>query len=177
MCLLELSLQYEVLIPSSIHQEEVEAQAATLFAGLEDVWPSSDCEMEFKEFWCLLLFGVCDGQSRLPSFEVCSSLQTRTCFDLIQFASTAPEFSTIILNCNNFRLGRLPPCTQCFRVLFCLYVILSCTCKQEIKAERQILTCHAVMASSMTRVHCCASRSVGSGVLFLRMYTLPILFC
>ena len=101
----------EVLIPSSTHQELVESQATTLFTNLQEVWPSHDCETEFREFWCLLLFGMCDGQNRLPSFELCSSLQTQTCFDLIQIASTVPELSTIILNCNNFRLGQPPPCS------------------------------------------------------------------
>ena len=55
----------EVLIPSSTHQELVESQAATLFTNLQEVWPSHDCETEFREFWCLLLFGMCDGQNRL----------------------------------------------------------------------------------------------------------------
>ncbi|CAI8010920.1 hypothetical protein GBAR_LOCUS7122, partial [Geodia barretti] len=101
---------------SSTHQELVESQAATLFTNLQEVWPSHDCETEFREFWCLLLFGMCDGQNRLPSFELCSSLQTQTCFDLIQIASTVPELSTIILNCNNFRLGQPPPCRNETRV-------------------------------------------------------------
>ena len=103
----------DVFISSSINQELVESQAASLFDGLQQVWPSHKCEMEFREFWCLLFFGVCDGQNRLPSFDLCSSLQTGACYDLIQFATSVPDFSTIILNCNNFRLGQPPPCSEC----------------------------------------------------------------
>ena len=76
--------------------------------------PSQDCEKEFREFWCLLLFGVCDdsGRTRLPSFELCDSLQTETCYNLIQFAASVPEFSVVVQNCNNFRIGDPPPCSK-----------------------------------------------------------------
>ena len=102
----------EILIPSDVNQELGESRAEQLFAGLQLVGPSEDCQREFRSFWCLLLFGgLCDGsgQMRLPSYELCNTLQTDTCSDLIQLAATVPEYAVIILNCNNFRLG-VPPC-------------------------------------------------------------------
>ena len=106
----------EVLIPSTTDQEQRESQATLLFTGLELVTPrpSQYCNKEFRSFWCLLLFGVCDGNgiSRFPSFEQCHSLQTDTCSEVIEFASNVPEFPMVIQNCNNFRLGNPPPCGE-----------------------------------------------------------------
>ena len=104
----------EVFIPSAVDQELAESQADMLFAGLELVGTGPECETEFRSFWCLLLFGVCDGngKSRLPSFKLCHTLQTITCFDLIQFAASVPEFSVIVQNCNNFRFGQPPTCRE-----------------------------------------------------------------
>lgn len=109
--------QYDVLIPSDIDQKLAESQAEMLFIGLELVGPSRECQIEFREFWCLLLFSVCDGDSkrRLPSYELCTSLQTNTCADLIQFAATIPEYAVIVQNCNNFRLTEPPPCSKCYK--------------------------------------------------------------
>ena len=104
----------EILISSSVDQELAELQAVMLFTGLGLVGTSAVCEREFRSFWCLLLFGVCDGNNlnRLPSFELCNSLQTDTCYDLIQFAASVPEFRVIVQNCNNFRLSSPPPCRE-----------------------------------------------------------------
>ena len=97
-----------VFIPSDVDQELIETQAEMLFEGLQQsVGPSQECKTEFKSFWCLLLFPLCDdsGQRRLPSSDQCTSLQT----DIIQIAATVPEYSVIIQKCDNFRLGT-PPC-------------------------------------------------------------------
>ena len=84
-----------------------------LFEGLQLAGASQECEKEFKSFWCLLLFGLCDdsGQRRLPSSDQCISLQTDTCSEIIQFAATVPAYSVIIQNCNNFRFN-IPPCCK-----------------------------------------------------------------
>lgn len=112
-CLPErVNVSEDVLIPSTIDQSLAESQASMLFGGLQFVQPSDECEEEFREFWCLLLFRVCDedGQVRAPSYEQCNTLQTDTCREVYEFAATVPEFSIIIQNCNNFRLGLPPPC-------------------------------------------------------------------
>ena len=129
----------EVLIPASTDQELAEYQATMLFAGLQLVRPSQDCEREFREFWCLLLFGVCDGsgQTRLPSFELCDSLQTETCLDLIQFAATVPEFSVIVQNCNNFRIGQPPPCSKFISTPVYICFIYSIILRKREYSERQ----------------------------------------
>ena len=77
-CLPERQNDSDVFIPSDVDQEMREEQAQLLFTELS---PSEECEREFKSFWCLLLFGVCDGrgQRRLPSRDHCIQLQNNTC--------------------------------------------------------------------------------------------------
>lgn len=110
-CLLERQNDTTVYIPSDSDQALREEQAYFLFTGLQLLGPSEECVREFKSFWCLLLFGVCDsnGQKWLPSFDMCWQLQTHTCADIINIATDAPDFSVLVQNCNNFRLSN-PPC-------------------------------------------------------------------
>ena len=100
-----------VFIPSDVDQELIETRAEMLLKVLQSAVPSKECEKEFKSFWCLLLFGVCDdsGQRRLPSSDQCTNLQTDTCSEIIQIAATVPEYSVIIQKCENFRFNS-PPC-------------------------------------------------------------------
>ena len=164
----------EVFIPSATDQEQRETQATLLFTGLELVTPrpSQDCDKEFSSFWCLLLFGVCDGNgiSRFPSFELCHSLQIDTCSEVIEFASNVPEFSMVMQNCKNFRLGNLPPCGEyiehtavhiacllriCKIHLFNIYNMQGTTLPHRRKLNS---TFHAVMVSTMMRGYCCAGQ-------------------
>ena len=80
-CLPERQNDSDVFIPSDVDQELREQQAQLLFTELQLLSPSEECEREFKFFWCLLLFGVCDGsgQRRLPSRDHCIQLHNNTC--------------------------------------------------------------------------------------------------
>ena len=80
-CLPERQNNSDVFIPSDVDQGMREEQAQLLFTELQLLSPSEECEREFKSFWCLLLFGVCDGsdQRRLPSLDHCIQLQNNTC--------------------------------------------------------------------------------------------------
>lgn len=111
-CLPEKQNYSDVFIPTDVDQELREEQAHLLFTVLQLLNPSEECQREFKTFWCLLLFSVCDGgQKRLPSSEQCFQLQTDTCTDIITIATAVPEYSEIIQNCNNFRLNN-PLCRK-----------------------------------------------------------------
>ena len=100
-----------VYIPSDSDQALREEQAHFLFTGFQLLGASEECVREFKSFWCLLLFGVCDsnGQKRLPSFDMCQQLQTHACADIINIATDVPDFSVLVQDCNNFRFSN-PPC-------------------------------------------------------------------
>ena len=116
-----------VFIPDDVDQELSETQAEMLFKGLQLAGPSQDCEREFKSFWCLLLFGLCDdsGQRRLPSSDQCTSLQTDTCSEIIQIAATMPEYSGIIQNCDNFRFSS-QPCGRYIKLLLAAPCMCAC---------------------------------------------------
>lgn len=111
-CLPEKQNDSVVFIPSDVDQELREEQAHLLFTVLQLLNPNEECQREFKKFWCLLLFGVCDdGEKRLPSSKQCSQLQTDTCTDIITIATDAPEYTEIIQNCNKFRFNK-PLCRK-----------------------------------------------------------------
>lgn len=111
-CLPKKQNDSDVFIPSDVDQELREEQAHLLFTVLQLLNPNEKCQKEFKNFWCLLLFGVCDGgEKRLPSSKQCLELQMDTCTDIITIATAAPEYTEIIQNCNNFRLNN-PLCRK-----------------------------------------------------------------
>ena len=106
-CLPERQNDSDVFIPSDVDQEMREEQAQLLFTELQLLSPSEECEREFKSFWCLLLFGMCDGngQRRLPSRDHCIQLQTDTCADVLplpDYIMNALGFNTnpIVQDCN-----------------------------------------------------------------------------
>lgn len=111
-CLPERQNNSDVFIPSDVDQETREELAHLLFTGLQLLSPNEECQREFKAFWCLLLFGVCDGgRKRLPSSKQCFQLQTDTCADIIRIATAVPEYAEIVQNCNNFRFNN-PLCRK-----------------------------------------------------------------
>ena len=106
-CLPERQNDSDVFIPSDVDQEMREEQAQLLFTELQLLGPSEECEREFKSFWCLLLFGVCDGsgQRRLPSRDHCVQLHNNTCAEVLPLSDDIIEslsFSTspIVQECN-----------------------------------------------------------------------------
>lgn len=114
-----------VSIPSDVDQTLREEQAIFLFTGLQLLSASEECQREFKSFWCLLLFGVCDGngQRRLPSFDLCMQLQTHSCADIIKIATEVPDFEVLVQNCNNFRLSS-PPCGKWHKLLSAYIIVM-----------------------------------------------------
>ena len=82
-CLPERQNESHVFIPSDIDQERTEKQAELLF--LQKWSPNNTCQKEFRSFWCLLHFGICDGRGhkRLPSYDQCIHLQQHdTCYQV-----------------------------------------------------------------------------------------------
>ena len=70
----------DVLIPSDVDQELREEQVQMLFTQLHLLRPTKECHRDFKSFWCLLLFKVCDNRT-LPSHDV---QQIDSCTELTQ---------------------------------------------------------------------------------------------
>ena len=106
-CLPERQNDSDVFIPSDVDQEMREEQAQLLFTELQLLSPSEECEREFKSFWCLLLFGVCDGsgQRRLPSRDHCIQLQNNICTEILPLLNDVIEglssnTSTAFQECN-----------------------------------------------------------------------------
>ena len=96
-----------VLIPSNTEQDVQETTVQILFAGLQSLHPSEGCMTAFRSFWCLVLFGLCDGsgQRRLPSYEECITLQTNSCAFEMQMASGIPHLARLFQECEIFRLN------------------------------------------------------------------------
>ena len=94
-CLPERQNDSDVFIPSHVDQEMREEQAQLLFTGIQR---SEECERDFKSFWCLLLYGICDGsgQRRLPSRDVCIQMQTESCAEVVEIAKNIPDYAEII---------------------------------------------------------------------------------
>lgn len=98
-CLPERQNETHVLIPSDIDQELKEKEAKLLFTKLQQWSPNNTCQGEFRSFWCLLLFGICDGrgQRRLPSYDQCIYLQQHDTCDQV-FTETL--YTTYFQGCN-----------------------------------------------------------------------------
>ena len=111
-CLPEKQNDSDVFIPSDVDQELREEQAQLLFTRIQFLNPSQDCQRDFKSFWCLLLYGICDGggQRRLPSRNFCIQMQTESCAEVIEIAKNIPDYAEIIQDCNLFRLSSPPMC-------------------------------------------------------------------
>ena len=74
----------DVLISSDVDQELGEEQAEMLFRELLllNPLPSEDCLREFKSFWCLVQFGLCDGK-RLPTCHQFEEMHNSLCANSI----------------------------------------------------------------------------------------------
>ena len=98
MCLPGRQNETEVFIPSDIDQGVREEMAQVLFT---DFQLPSGCQSEFKSFWCLYLFGVCDGidRRRLPTHDRCIHFQNNTCYKILE---KAIEGKSLLLECSNF---------------------------------------------------------------------------
>ena len=113
-CLPERQNDSDVFIPSDVDQEMREEQAQLLFTtGLPLLGASEDCVRESKSYFCLLLFGLCDGsgQNRLPSWEECIDIQQNVCAAEIQRASEIELFAPLIQDCDLFRFNN-PTCRK-----------------------------------------------------------------
>ena len=113
-CLPERQNDSDVFIPSDVDQEMREEQAQLLFTtGLPLLGASEDCVRESKSYFCLLLFGLCDGsgQTRLPSREECIDIQQNVCAAEIQIASEIELFAPLIQDCDLFRFNN-PTCRK-----------------------------------------------------------------
>lgn len=87
----------DVLISSDVDQELREKEAQSLFRQLLllNPSPSEECQREFKSFWCLVQFGLCDGK-RLPTYHQCEQLQNDLCAD-----STCTELFSLVADKQN----------------------------------------------------------------------------
>ena len=113
-CLPERQNDSDVFIPSDVDQQMREEQAQLLFTtGLPLLGASEDCVRESKSYFCLLLFGLCDGsgQNRLPSREECIDIQQNVCAAEIQRASEIELFAPLIQDCDLFRFNN-PTCRK-----------------------------------------------------------------
>lgn len=93
-----------------------EKEAQLLFAELQQLSPSDVCQREFRSFWCLLLFGVCDvsDQKRLPSYDQCIHLQQH-CDQ--EFRDGLKTIAIYLQECNLTNTSSAPPCGKAFHVL------------------------------------------------------------
>ena len=114
MCLPGRQNETEVFIPSDIDQRVREEMAQVLFT---DFKLPSGCQSEFKSFWCLYLFGVCDGigQRRLPTYDHCIHLQNNTCYKIVE---KAIEGKSLPLECSNFEVNSTN-CSKCYFKVIC----------------------------------------------------------
>ena len=110
MCLPGRQNETEVFIPSDIDQGVREEIAQVLFT---DFQLPSGCQSEFKSFWCLYLFGVCDGigQRILPTYDHCIHIQNNTCYHRVE---KALERKSLLLECSNFEVNS----TNCSKLNF-----------------------------------------------------------
>ena len=88
-----------IFIPSVIDQDLREELAHVLFTDIQLLSASKECQREFKSFWCLQLFGVCDGsgQKRLPTYDQCIHLHYNTCHHLIDKAIV---YTSLLFECS-----------------------------------------------------------------------------
>ena len=115
MCLPGRQNGTEIFIPSDIDQERREKAAQVLFT---DFQLPSGCQSEFKSFWCLYLFCVCDriGQRRLPTYDHCIHFQNNTCYNILE---QAIEGKLLPLECN-FEVNS----TNCSKLTFFMVIFL-----------------------------------------------------
>ena len=88
-----------IFIPSAIDQDLTEGLAHVLFTDLQLLSVSKECQREFKSFWCLQLFSVCDGsgQKRLPTYDQCIYLHYNTCYQIVDKAIV---YTSLLLECS-----------------------------------------------------------------------------
>ena len=112
-CLPERQNDSDVLISSDVEQDVQEEKLQMLLAGLQSLYPSEGCMTAFRSFWCLVLFGLCDGsgQRQLPSYEECITLQAKSCAVEKLIASGIPELAPLFQECAIFRLNT-PVCSM-----------------------------------------------------------------
>ena len=110
-CLPERQNDSYVLTSSNVEQDAQEERLQMLLAGLQSLYPSEGCMTAFRSFWCLVLFGLCDGsgQRRLPTYEECITLQAKSCAVEKQIASGVPDLAPLFQECEVFRLN-IPVC-------------------------------------------------------------------
>lgn len=146
----------DIFIPSVIDQDLREEIAHVLFTDLQMLGASRECQREFKSFWCLQLFGVCDGsgQKRLPTYDQCIYLHYNTCHQIVDKAIV---YTSLLLECTkcdgNFTIcGKLciyhTQCSTLTRYIFLLENVdaypsptMNVTCSDQFFFDKKSLTC------------------------------------
>ena len=91
----------DIYISSNVNQDEAEDTARLLADGLEQFGASEECKKSALPFFCLYLFGLCDGNGTVPhtpSASDCLHISTDVCSREWQIGSTLvtlPECSEL----------------------------------------------------------------------------------